>query len=89
MSYIRGCHALVMVLVLVVLGSSSSSWVAGQEEQVSLMLQLSSRDEVVQMAGYGEEKLSTVLITGSVNCQARFHNGDQPHAWPIPGQILI
>lgn len=88
MSYIRGCHALVMVLVLVVLGSSSS-WVAGQEEQVSLMLQLSSRDEVVQMAGYGEEKLSTVLITGSVNCQARFHNGDQPHAWPIPGQILI
>uniref|UniRef100_A0A803M1I4 Pollen Ole e 1 allergen and extensin family protein n=2 Tax=Chenopodium quinoa TaxID=63459 RepID=A0A803M1I4_CHEQI len=29
---------------------------------------MSSRDEMVQMAGYGEEKLSTVLITGSVVC---------------------
>lgn len=29
---------------------------------------ISNRDEIVQVAGYGEEKLSTVLITGTVFC---------------------
>ncbi|XP_061339813.1 uncharacterized protein LOC133286415 [Gastrolobium bilobum] len=81
MSNFCGCHALVMLLFLClvfVLGSPA----AGQDNP---LFELLSRDEVVQMAGYGEERLSTVLVTGSVNCEARFHNGDQPHAWPIPG----
>jgi hypothetical protein len=46
----------------------------------------SSRDEVVEIAGYGEEKLSTVLITGSLHCGANNHH---PHAWPIPGIYII
>ncbi|CAM8908564.1 unnamed protein product [Rhodiola kirilowii] len=33
------------------------------------LLDLSSREELVELAGYGEEKLSTVLITGSVFSQ--------------------
>jgi hypothetical protein len=45
----------------------------------------SSRDEVVEIAGYGEEKLSTVLITGSLHCGTNHH----PHAWPIPGIYII
>ncbi|KAJ1427114.1 Pollen protein Ole e I like [Sesbania bispinosa] len=57
-----------------------SSAAAGQQEHP--LLDLSSRDEVVQMAGYGEEKLSTVLITGSVNCE------HQSHAWPIQGALV-
>lgn len=32
------------------------------------VLELSSRDEILRMAGYGEDKLSTVLITGMVVC---------------------
>ncbi|WJX96979.1 hypothetical protein P8452_78109 [Trifolium repens] len=44
----------------------------------------SSRDEVVEIAGYGEEKLSTVLITGSLHCGTNHH----PHAWPIPGALV-
>ncbi|XP_021719839.1 uncharacterized protein LOC110687490 [Chenopodium quinoa] len=36
--------------------------------EMKWVLEMSSRDEMVQMAGYGEEKLSTVLITGSVIC---------------------
>ena len=82
MSYFCGCHALVMLLILgfiFLLGSLA----AGEENR---LLELSSRDEVLQIAGYGEEKLSTVLVTGSVNCEASFHSGSlQPHAWPIPG----
>ncbi|MED6121422.1 hypothetical protein PIB30_030015 [Stylosanthes scabra] len=49
------------------------------------LFEFSSRDEVVQMNGYGEEKLSTVLITGSLNCEPTFPDHNQPHAWPVPG----
>lgn len=77
MSYFLGYHALVILMLLI--GPLAS----GHEY---LFDSSSSRDEVVHMAGYGEEKLSTVLITGSLNCEARFHNGeDHPHAWPIQG----
>ncbi|XP_020230755.1 uncharacterized protein LOC109811411 [Cajanus cajan] len=67
-------YAPVMLLFILVL----ASLVAGEDNP---LLELASREEVVQMAGYGEEKLSTVLITGSVHCEA----SHQPHAWPIQG----
>lgn len=53
--------------------------VAGEDNP--LLELLSNRDEAVHIAGYGEEKLSTVLITGSVTCQPQH----QPHAWPLQG----
>ncbi|RDX62975.1 hypothetical protein CR513_58644, partial [Mucuna pruriens] len=74
MSYFCGCHGLVIVLLILVVASPA----VGEDNP---LLELSSRDEVVQIAGYGEEKLSTVLITGSVNCEAPH----QPHAWPVQG----
>ncbi|XP_022142515.1 uncharacterized protein LOC111012615 [Momordica charantia] len=50
---------------------------------------LLSRDDWRQMAGYGEERLSTVLVTGSVLCEACLH-GDEPqlHSWPISGAMV-
>ncbi|KAH1088825.1 hypothetical protein GmHk_07G020864 [Glycine max] len=77
MSYFCGWHALA-ILVLI------ASPAAGENNHPLLEL-LSSRDEVVQIAGYGEEKLSTVLITGSVNCEAPHQPQPQPHAWPVQG----
>ncbi|KAK7331147.1 hypothetical protein VNO77_25364 [Canavalia gladiata] len=76
MSYFRNWHSLVMLFLF-------ASLALGQDNP---LLELSSRDEIVQMAGYGEEKLSTVLVTGSVYCEASFHSGeDQLCEWPIPG----
>ena len=80
MSYFCGWHALA-ILVLI------ASPAAGENNHPLLEL-LSSRDEVVQIAGYGEEKLSTVLITGSVNCEAPHQPQPQPHAWPVQGIYL-
>lgn len=61
---------------------------------------MSSQQDMVQIAGYGEEKLSTVLITGSVHCeeacnnlhaQNHHHHPDHQlhlHAWPLSGLCL-
>lgn len=59
---------------------------------------MSSQEDMVQIAGYGEEKLSTVLITGSVHCEeacnnlhAQTHHPDYQlhlHAWPLSGLCL-
>ncbi|XP_010087660.2 uncharacterized protein LOC21393901 [Morus notabilis] len=46
-----------------------------------------SREELVKIAGYGEEKLSTVLITGSVHCEACL-NEAQLYAWPVSGALV-
>ncbi|KAI3434152.1 uncharacterized protein J3R85_006796, partial [Psidium guajava] len=43
------------------------------------------RDEMVEMAGYGEEKLSTVLVTGSVLCDGCLRGDSQLRAWPVSG----
>ncbi|KAG4143840.1 hypothetical protein ERO13_D06G217400v2 [Gossypium hirsutum] len=53
----------------------------------------SSRDEMVHLAGYGEEKLSTVLVTGTVLCEAchqRRRRDPQPQlrSWPISGALV-
>ncbi|KAI4298819.1 hypothetical protein L6164_032336 [Bauhinia variegata] len=75
MSYFCGCHPLVMLLLCFVVGSPA----AGED---SPLFMFTSRQEMVRMAGYGEEKVSTVLVTGSVLCDA------QSHAWPIPGALV-
>jgi len=65
-----------------VVGSPPSA--SGVEDYHNLF-GLSSREEVVEIAGYGEEKLSTVLITGSLHCGP--NHDHHSHAWPIPGMV--
>lgn len=89
MSYFHANNVLVMLFFLsllsllhnIVTGFSVSSEV--EQYDHSLLDSLSSRKDVVEIAGYGEEKLSTVLITGSLHCEPNHHH--HPHAWPIPG----
>lgn len=59
-------------------------------ENKPTLYEFSSRDEMVHLAGYGEEKLSTVLVTGTVLCEACHHRrrrDPQPQlrSWPISG----
>ncbi|KAI4311861.1 hypothetical protein MLD38_036724 [Melastoma candidum] len=49
-----------------------------------------TREEMVEMAGYGEEDLSKVIVTGSVACEAYLHDGRQLRAWPVSGaQVAV
>ncbi|KAI3680433.1 hypothetical protein L6452_35203 [Arctium lappa] len=45
-------------------------------------LQLYTSDELTELAGYGEEKLSTVVVAGTLLCDS-FSNSIHSH--PIPG----
>lgn len=59
-------------------------------DQAPMLYEFSSRGEMVHMAGYGEEKLSTVLVTGTVLCEACLHAqpDHQLRAWPISGAVV-
>ncbi|KAL3740946.1 hypothetical protein ACJRO7_022123 [Eucalyptus globulus] len=96
-SCFRGCRNLMTMLLffinfftVVVTAANSSAApavmeaVAGAEEDLQPELSV-RRDEIVEMAGYGEEKLSTVLVTGSVLCEACLPGDPQLHAWPLSG----
>ncbi|XP_057950964.1 uncharacterized protein LOC131145795 [Malania oleifera] len=80
--------AFVLFFLLSLLGTTSSELAAGlgdimDDPAASVSSELmDGREEWVEMAGYGEEKLSTVLVTGSLLCQRRFHlhrRHHQPH----------
>ncbi|PKA59840.1 hypothetical protein AXF42_Ash015898 [Apostasia shenzhenica] len=43
------------------------------------------REELVRLAGYGEERLSSVLVTGTLLCQACLHPGSELSTSHIKG----
>ncbi|XP_049380988.1 uncharacterized protein LOC125845515 [Solanum stenotomum] len=47
----------------------------GIERGVSIIESISMRDDVIKMAGYGEEKLSTVFIHGKIVCHEYHDHG--------------
>lgn len=54
-------------------------------EQGNSIIEPSSRKDSVNWAGYGEEKLSTVVISGKVIC----HSKASMQTNPISGSLLI
>ncbi|KAL7244464.1 hypothetical protein ACSBR1_016667 [Camellia fascicularis] len=59
--------------------------VAGVENP---LVELSGRDELVRIAGYGEEKLSTVLVSGTVLCEACFDEKARTDPRPVSGALV-
>ncbi|XP_043691915.1 uncharacterized protein LOC122642481 [Telopea speciosissima] len=57
---------------------------AARPEKENRLVEL-SREEFVEMAGYGEDKLSSVLVTGAVLCEASVDGDSEPHARPVSG----
>ncbi|KAJ4850723.1 hypothetical protein Tsubulata_037800 [Turnera subulata] len=70
--------------------SSSISMVEEGDNNINHPIEeyFSSREDLVQLAGYGEEKLSTVIVTGTVLCEACLHGESQLRAWPISGALV-
>ncbi|KAF8414261.1 hypothetical protein HHK36_002261 [Tetracentron sinense] len=58
---------------------------AGRENP---LFELSTREDLMQMAGYGEEKLSSVLVTATVLCEACLDGESELRARPISGALV-
>jgi len=94
----RGHQVLVVLLIAALMFASTiinshgrplSSAVAQEEqeeeeEEEKAVLELSSRDDMVRMAGYGEDKLSTVIITGMVVCDRACLKASHGHRHQLP-----
>ncbi|CAK7323328.1 unnamed protein product [Dovyalis caffra] len=90
-SYFSGCNNLVMIMNFIstiFIIFSTITFQASMAKADNPLQEFSSREELVQLAGYGEERLSTVLVTGTVLCEACLHGETQLHAWPIPGALV-
>lgn len=84
----------VVVLVMMMVGMSNEAAATGEEmkrhkEEATALLDLysSSREEMVRTAGYGEEKLSTVVITGTLLCDERIGRHQNHPGLPISGSF--
>ncbi|GFZ10636.1 pollen Ole e 1 allergen and extensin family protein [Actinidia rufa] len=70
-SHFLGCNNLVRLMFLMFMSFlflQATPAMAGR--QINPLVEFSSREELAEMAGYGEEKLSTVLVSGTVLCEA-------------------
>jgi hypothetical protein len=88
MSYFCGFHKLVVLFIFFFIFFTAASTCGAAQENP--LLEVSSREDLVKIAGYGEEKLSTVLVTGSIHCEACLHGDGEPQlrAWPVSGSIV-
>ncbi|KAL6990620.1 hypothetical protein U1Q18_008736 [Sarracenia purpurea var. burkii] len=96
MSHFRGCNNLVTIMTSVLNFISffffffffflvGDPVVAGPD---NYLVERFSREELVQIAGYGEEKLSTVLISGTLLCQSCYDEEAQTHSHPVSGALV-
>lgn len=74
--------AAALLLLLFLLGSAS----CGSAEMTMNHL---SRSELVHQAGYGEERLSSVLITGTILCDACLQHGSHLLSSLVKGSAYV
>ncbi|RZR96512.1 hypothetical protein BHM03_00025558, partial [Ensete ventricosum] len=53
-----------------------------KSEEISMQL---TRAEHVRLGGYGEERISSVLVAGTLLCDACLRPGSDPVTFPVPG----
>ncbi|KAJ6317068.1 hypothetical protein OIU78_020198 [Salix suchowensis] len=83
MSYFGACNDTSFISAIFIIFTAVTLQ-ASMAEAEKPWHEFSNREELVQLAGYGEERLSTVLVTGTVLCEACLHGGTQLiHARPV------
>ncbi|CAA3019382.1 uncharacterized protein LOC111408172 [Olea europaea var. sylvestris] len=89
MSHFHGRATIVKMMFLTLLGffclgaSAAARWQTG-------ILEFSGREELANWGGYGEEKLSRVIISGKILCQANRHDKAPFHSYSVSGaQVAV
>lgn len=73
-----------MMVVLVLLGFFCLGTPATATRQTGI-LEFSSREDLETWGGYGEEKLSRVIISGKILCHASRHDKAPYHSYSVSG----
>ncbi|CAI9773183.1 unnamed protein product [Fraxinus pennsylvanica] len=78
-----------MMVVLVLLGFFCLGTPATATRQTGI-LEFSSREDLETWGGYGEEKLSRVIISGKILCHASRHDKAPYHSYSVSGaQVAV
>ncbi|PSR98385.1 Non-classical arabinogalactan protein [Actinidia chinensis var. chinensis] len=88
-SHFLGCNNLVRLMFLMFMSFLlflATHTMAGR--QINPLVEFSSREELAEMAGYGEEKLSTVLVSGTVLCEACSDENGQTNPQTMSGALV-
>ncbi|XP_057470620.1 uncharacterized protein LOC130759507 [Actinidia eriantha] len=88
-SHFLGCNNLVSLMFLMFMSFLmflATPAMAGR--QINPLVEFSSREELAEMAGYGEEKLSTVLVSGTVLCEACSDENGQTNPQTMSGALV-
>ncbi|XP_057470678.1 uncharacterized protein LOC130759553 [Actinidia eriantha] len=88
-SHFLGCNNLVSLMFLMFMSFLmflATPAMAGR--QINPLVEFSSREELAEMAGYGEEKLSTVLISGTVLCETCSDENGQTNPQTMSGALV-
>ncbi|CAK9156804.1 unnamed protein product [Ilex paraguariensis] len=89
MSHFCGSDNLVKIIMslmfILFIFIGTAPLVAGRQNP---LVELSSREDLIKMAGYGEEKLSTVMVSGTVLCYACSDQEAQAHPHPVSGALV-
>ncbi|CAH1448196.1 unnamed protein product [Lactuca virosa] len=75
-------HMIIMFFIFFFLGASAMAEAGPRNPLVDL----STPDELLSLAGYGEEKLSTVIVGGTLHCDTYFNRKSISH--PISGALV-
>ncbi|XP_021639083.2 uncharacterized protein LOC110634408 [Hevea brasiliensis] len=88
MSHFSSCSNLMMKFISIFIILLHLSMANGYKNIIKPNYELFSRKELARLAGYGEDKLSTVLITGTVLCKACLHGETLLRTWPVSGALV-
>lgn len=67
----------IIFLFLFCVVNSPAKFAVSVKEKTDLLTEFFNREETIKFAGYGEDKLSTVLVTGALLCHP-------PYQLPVP-----
>ncbi|KAL0310795.1 UNVERIFIED_CONTAM: hypothetical protein Sangu_2374200 [Sesamum angustifolium] len=73
---------LLFIFVVLVFVQTPTTHAVGEDDMAT---ELSGSDDMVKWAGYGEEKLSTVVIGGKLLCHAAASHKRSSHPHPVSG----
>ncbi|KAI7749674.1 hypothetical protein M8C21_033735 [Ambrosia artemisiifolia] len=84
----QGNINIMRILLLIFFGFIGAHETRARYVTENPLVELSSGDDLRRVAGYGDEKLSTVVVSGSILCDVCLDKSSNLQSHPIPGASM-